>query len=49
MNNNFCEMNQDELFACDGGVIPLALGVAYVALLGTGFTAGVAMGVSKWF
>ena len=48
MNHKFCEMNQEELLSCDGG-IATALIVAYVALGGVGFTAGVTMGISKWF
>ena len=48
MNNKFIEMNQEELVMCDGG-IATALVVAYVALAGVGFTAGVTMGISKWF
>lgn len=48
MNDKFYVMNQEELLTCDGG-IATALIVAYVALAGVGFTAGVTMGVSKWF
>lgn len=49
MDNKLCAMTDDELLMCDGGVIPVALGVAFVALFGTGFTAGVTMGIKKWF
>ena len=49
MNSNFCEMNNEEIMLCEGGVIPMALGVAYLALLGVGFTAGVEIGKEIWF
>ena len=48
MDNKLCTMSEEELLMCDGG-IPIALGVAYVALFGTGFTAGITMGIKKWF
>lgn len=49
MESKFCAMTEDELLMCEGGVIPVALGVAFVALFGTGFTAGITMGIKKWF
>lgn len=47
--NSFENISNEEMLEVDGGVIPVALGAAYVALLGVGFTAGVTMGVKKWF
>lgn len=47
--NGFYEIPQNEMMEIDGGVIPVALGVAYVAIFGVGFTAGVTMGIKKWF
>lgn len=47
--NTFEEISNEEMLEVDGGIIPVALGVAYVALLGVGFTAGVNMGIKKWF
>lgn len=45
----FYEMTQDEMREVDGGVIPVAIGVACLGLFGVGFTAGITMGIKKWF
>lgn len=44
----FAELSAIEMNEVDGG-IPVALGVALVALFGTGFAAGIDMGIKKWF
>ena len=49
LNNGFSEMSDDEKLLTTGGVIPLVIAVAYVALFGVGFTAGITMGIKKWF
>lgn len=47
-NNKFSELSTNNLQEVEGG-IPVALGVAFVAIFGAGFTAGVNMGIKKWF
>ncbi len=47
--NGFENISSVELIEVDGGVIPVALRAAYVALLGVGFTTGVTMGVKNGF
>lgn len=49
LGNEFCEMSKEEMQFVDGGVIPVAIGVACLGLFGVGFTAGVTMGIKKWF
>ena len=46
--DSFRELNGNEMMEVDGGIAP-AVVAAYLALLGTGFTAGVTIGIHKWF
>ncbi|HJA82187.1 MAG TPA: class IIb bacteriocin, lactobin A/cerein 7B family [Candidatus Mediterraneibacter intestinipullorum] len=48
LSNGFEELKQNEMQEVDGGIAP-AVVAAYLALLGTGFTAGVTIGIHKWF
>lgn len=46
LNNNFLVIENDDLELIEGGLAPVVI-AAYLALLGTGFTAGFAVGLNK--
>ena len=41
MDNKFCELNQEELITCDGG---MAMTIACVIVMGAAFALGAALG-----